>query len=160
MKIRALSPDDYPKVSALLKQTFPEGDYEVRLVENLHRNGKPLHEWICIHRNKAIAYIAYSRAFHGTEVCGLHLAPLAVSPQMQNQGIGTELLNFSLRQEEIKRETLFVLGDPRFYKRFGFEHCSQPVCPFDINNKHFLAIRNTTQQHFTIGYEKEFTTGH
>lgn len=159
MKIRKVTNDDRPKVSALLKLAFPEGTYEVRLIENLHKKEKPLYEWICIHRNKAIAYIAYSRAFHGTEVCGLHLAPLAVSPQMQSQGIGTELLNFSLRQNEIEEQTIFVLGDPSFYERFGFERCSVPTCPFDKNNEHFLAIRNRIQQPFTIGYEKEFMIG-
>lgn len=159
MKIRPLTPEEYPKASALLRQAFPEGNYEVRLIENLHKSGKPLHEWICIHRNKVIAYIAYSRAFHGKEVCGLHLGPLAVKTQMQNHGIGTELLNFSLRQKEIWQQTLFVLGDPKFYRRFGFEHCTLPTCPFDENNEHFLAIRNSNLRPFTIGYEPEFMMG-
>lgn len=159
MKIRPLTPEQYPKVLALLKQAFPEGNYEVRLFENLHKNGKPLYEWICIHRNKVIAYIAYTIAFNGKEICGLHLGPLAVTPQMQNQGIGTELLNFSLRQQEIRKQTLFVLGNPTFYKRFGFNHCQLPSCPFDKNNDHFLAIRNNAQSHYTIGYEPEFMMG-
>lgn len=159
MKIRSLTPENHPKTSALLQQTFPNGNYEKRLIENLHKASKPLHEWICIHRNKVIAYIAYSRAFHGKEVCGLHLAPLAVAPQVQNQGVGTELLNFSLRQPEIRQQTLFVLGDPNFYKKFGFEQCALPTCPFDKKNKHFLAIRNNTQVPFTIGYEPEFMIG-
>ena len=159
MKIRKLTPEEYPKVSALLQQAFPDSKYEVRLFENLHKNEKHLNEWICIHRNKAVAYIAYSNAFYGKEVFGLHLAPLAVAPQNQNQGIGSELLSFSLRQKEIKEKTIFVLGDPKFYTKFGFEHCTLPICPFDKNNEHFLSIRNTTSSSFTVGYEKEFLIG-
>jgi len=171
MKIRKLTPEEYPKVSALLQQAFPDSKYEVRLFENLHKNEKhlnewicihhekPLNEWICIHRNKAVAYIAYSNAFYGKEVFGLHLAPLAVAPQNQNQGIGSELLSFSLRQKEIKEKTIFVLGDPKFYTKFGFEHCTLPICSFDKNNEHFLSIRNTTSSSFTVGYEKEFLIG-
>ena len=159
MKIRILTPEGYTKASALLRKAFPDSNYEVRLFENLHENGKNLHEWICIHRNKAIAYIAYSSAFCGKEVCGLHLAPLAVTPQMQNQGIGSELLRFSLRHKVIKDKTLFVLGDPNFYMNFGFEHCNIPVCPFDENNEHFLAIRNDVSNMFTVGYEQEFLIG-
>ena len=159
MKIRKLIPEEYPKALALLRQVFTDGSYEVRLFENLHKKEKPLHEWICIHRNRAIAYIAYSNAFKGKEVCGLHLGPLAVSPQMQHQGIGSELLRFSLRQKEIKEKTLFVLGDPNFYMKFGFEQCSSPICPFDHNNEHFLSIRNATSSMFTVEYEPEFWIG-
>ncbi len=159
MKIRKLTPEEYPKASALLRRAFPNSNYEVQLIENLHKNEKSLHEWICIHRNKAIAYIAYSNAYNGKEVCGLHLAPLAVTTQMQNQGIGSELLRFSLRQKAIRDKALFVLGDPNFYKKFGFKQCALPICPFDKNNKHFLSIRNNTSTQFTVGYEPEFFIG-
>ena len=158
MKIRKLIPENYAKASALLRQAFPQSKYEVRLFENLHKNEKLLHEWICIHRNKAVAYIAYSNAFYEKEVCGLHLAPLAVTPRMQNQGIGSELLRFSLRQKEIEEKTLFVLGPPGFYSRFGFRRCTTPICPFDKKNKHFLSIRNTISTPFTVGYEPEFSS--
>lgn len=156
MKIRRLTPDGYPKAAALLRQAFPEGDYETRLFANLHANNRNLHEWICIHRNKAIAYIAYSNAYRSKKICGLHLAPLAVTPDMQGQGIGSELLRFSLRQKEIKAKTLFVFGNPDFYQRFGFTLCAIPRCPFDENNRHFLSIRNEEKDPFTVGYEPEF----
>ncbi len=157
MKIRKLTPENYPKVSALLRKAFPGSKYEIRVFDNLHNSEKLLHEWICIHRNKAVAYIAYSNAYYGKEVCGLHLAPLAVTPQMQNQGIGSELLRFSLRQKEIKEKTLFVLGAPGFYTKFGFEHCTAPICLFDKSNKHFLSIRNNASTSVTVGYEPEFS---
>ncbi|MGB3210589.1 MAG: N-acetyltransferase [Desulforhopalus sp.] len=159
MKIRRLTPEEYPKALALLKQAFPNSTYEVRLFENLHKNERPLHEWICIHRNKATAYIAYSNAYLGEEVCGLHLAPLAVAPQMQNQGIGSELLSFSLRQKEIRESPIFVLGDPYFYRKFGFKPSAKILCPFDKKNEHFLSIHQDRQESFTIGYEPEFFTG-
>jgi putative acetyltransferase len=156
MKIRKLTPENHARVYALLRQAFPGSNDEVQLVENLHSNGKTLHEWVCIHTNKIIAYIAFSNAYNGTDVCGLHLAPLAVKPEFQNQGIGSELLRFALRQDVIKESTLFVLGDPGFYKKFGFELCNMPVCPFDKNNEHFLSMRNNTSNQFTVGYEGEF----
>lgn len=156
MKIRKVTSEESPKAAALLKKVFPGSTYETRLFENLHKNGKDLHEWICVHRNKAIAYIAYTNAFNGKEVCGLHLAPLAVTPQMQNHGIGSELLRFSLRQKEIRESPLFVLGDPKFYMKFGFEPCSTPSCPFDKRGGHFLSIRNNSSSLFTVGYEPEF----
>ncbi len=159
MKIRKLSPDNYTKATALLRQAFPGSSYEVRLFENLHKNEKTIHEWVCIHSTKITAYIAFTQAFEGSQVCGLHLSPLAVKPQFQNQGIGSELLRFSLRQEIIKANSIFVLGDPNFYKRFGFEHCKYPICPFDKNNAHFLCINNAASHKYTVGYEQEFELG-
>lgn len=159
MKIRKITPELYPKASALLLQTFQGSNYEVRLFENLHKNGKTVHEWGLIHINRIIAYIAFTNAYNGRDVCGLHLAPLAVKTEFQNQGIGSELLRFALRQDVVKANTIFVLGDPVFYQKFGFELCTMPSCPFDKNNAHFLSIRNTTSSQFTVGYEREFKIG-
>jgi putative acetyltransferase len=156
MKIQKLTEEKRPKVYALLQRAFPGSDYEAGLVRKLHEQGKPLHEWVCIQTGKVIAYIAFTQAFHGTEVCGLHLAPMAVAPDFQRQGVGTELLRFALRQETIKDRTLFVLGEPGYYRRFGFEPCSLPLCPFDRDNAHFLALRNTVTTSFLVGYEPEF----
>lgn len=158
MKIRPLTPEDYPKAAALLQQAFPRSRHELQRFEKLHANKKVLHEWVCIHRNMVTAYIAFSKAFEGGRVCGLHLAPLAVNPQMQNQGIGSELLRFALRQDVIKESTIFVLGDRTFYEKFGFELCVQPLCPFAQNNAHFLSIRNHASHQYTVGYEREFKT--
>jgi putative acetyltransferase len=158
MKIQKVTEETRGKVYALLRCAFPGSAYESELVQNFHKNGKPEHEWVCIHTNKVIAYLAFSNAYHGKNVCGLHLAPMAVAPEFQKQGVGSELLRFALRQEPIKNQTLFVLGEPGYYKRFGFEPCSLPVCPFDKDNAHFLSMRNNTTTLFIVGYEPEFRT--
>lgn len=159
MKIRKLTPENYAKVSALLRQAFPGSTYEVQVVENLHKYGNAVHAWVCIHTNTVIAAIVFSNAYNGAAVCGLHLAPLAVKPEFQKQGIGSELLRFALRQEVIKANTIFVLGDPCFFQKFGFAACAMPLCPFDKDNAHFLGLRNNTASQFTVGYEPEFNIG-
>lgn len=156
MKIQKLSVENRPKVYALLQRAFPGSSYESLLLQKLHENNRTVHEWVCIHTNKAIAYIAFTNAYNGREFCGLHLAPMAVAPDFQKQGVGSELLRFALRQESIKNELLFVLGEPAFYSKFGFEPCRQPLCPFDDNNAHFLSMRNGATDDFTVGYEPEF----
>jgi putative acetyltransferase len=156
MKIQRLTEENRPKVYALLRRAFPGSDYEAELVRKFHETGKPAFEWVCVHCNKVIAYLAFSNAYHGNDVCGLHLAPMAVTPEFQKQGVGSELLRFALRQEAIKNQTLFVLGEPGFYKRFGFEPCRLPICPFDKDNAHFLSIRNDGNTSSIVGYEPEF----
>ncbi|MBT0664147.1 N-acetyltransferase [Geobacter pelophilus] len=156
MKIQKVTDETRVKAYALLQRAFPSSDYETTLVKKLHENGRPMHEWVCIHVGKVIAYIAFTNAYHGNELCGLHLAPMAVAPDFQKQGIGSELLRFALRQEAIKNQTLFVLGEPGYYQRFGFAPCTVPICPFDNNNAHFLSMRNESTVSFVVGYEPEF----
>lgn len=156
MKIRQLTPENYAKVTALLRQAFPGRTDELRLVENFHKHGKAVHEWVGIHTNKIIAYIAFSKAYNGSAICGLHLAPLAVKPEFQRQGVGSELLRFALRQEVIKTQAVFVLGEAGFYQKFGFAPCEMPICPLVKKKVSFLSIHNDTTSQFTVGYESEF----
>jgi putative acetyltransferase len=158
MKIQAVTPEHRPKVYALLQRAFPGSAYEAELVRQLHRQERPLLEWVAIQAGKVIAYLAFSRAFHGREVCGLHLAPLAVAPDFQGRGVGSELLRFALRQEAVRSRPLFVLGEPAYYRRFGFEPCRQPVCPYDRDNAHFLSMGAAGAAPFVVGYEPEFRT--
>jgi putative acetyltransferase len=158
MKIQKLSVENRPKVYALLKLAFPRSAYETGLVQKLHENGRVVHEWVCIHTSRVIAYIAFTNAYQRKEICGLHLAPMAVSPEFQRQGVGAEILRFALRQESIRSQTLYVLGEPGYYQRFGFEPCSNPLCTFDKDNAHFSSLRNSATVAFKVGYEPEFNT--
>lgn len=52
----------------------------------------------------------------------LALAPLAVHPQFQRQGIGSQLVEAGVAIADTMQEPLaIVLGHPAFYTRFGFK---------------------------------------
>ena len=52
--------------------------------------------------------------------CG-GVAPLSVLPEHQSSGIGSKLMKAAIKNsEQMKIDALFVLGDPNYYKRFGF----------------------------------------
>jgi putative acetyltransferase len=61
----------------------------------------------------------------GRRVVGMGLAPMAVLPERQREGIGSRLVNRGL---EILRERgcpfVVVVGHPEYYPRFGFEPAS------------------------------------
>lgn len=135
MKIRKVTPELYPKAAALLKQAFHESNVASQLIEKFHNGTESVHEWVCLHTNTVVGYIAFSTARDGRDVCGLHLGPMAVKPEFQRQGIGSELLRFALRQAVIKESTLFVSGDPRFFGKFGFAPCDTPVTPLHKKSK-------------------------
>lgn len=156
MKIRKLTPEMVPKAASLLDHAFAPSKREVQLFDKLHENGRTMYEWVCIVRDRVVAYIGLTNAYDGTQVVGLHLGPLAVQPQMRGQGIGSELLRFALRQEGIKERTIFVLGEAKFFQKFGFEQCTLPICPSAQGTGKFLIIRNELGTGSRIGYEPEF----
>ena len=50
------------------------------------------------------------------------LAPLSVLPSHQNKGIGSKLVKYGNYQvKKMGFTQIFVLGDPKYYSRFGFE---------------------------------------
>jgi putative acetyltransferase len=54
------------------------------------------------------------------------LAPLAVRPASQKQGIGSRLVQAGLAEcAALGYELAVVLGDPSYYARFGFRTASQ-----------------------------------
>jgi putative acetyltransferase len=61
----------------------------------------------------------------GRRVVGMGLAPMAVLPDRQRQGIGSQLVRRGL---DILRERgcpfVVVVGHPEYYPRFGFERAS------------------------------------
>ena len=157
MKIRKLTPEYVSKAASLLDHAFDPSRSEVQLFDKLHEHNRIIHEWVCLLRDSVVAYIGLTNAYNGKKLVGLHLGPFAVKPQMQGQGIGSELLKFALRQEAIRESTIFVLGDVHFYQKFGFEPCTAPRCPFDKGNKNFLSLRNESCKEYTVGYEPEFS---
>jgi putative acetyltransferase len=59
----------------------------------------------------------------------LGLAPVAVRPEFQRQGVGTALIRNALkRAEEIGEELVFVVGEPGYYARFDF--AAETAAPF------------------------------
>ena len=159
MKIRKVIPEEQNKVYGLFRKGFPGSTVQLNSLQKLHRNNKILHEWVCIHTNKNIAYIAFSNAYDDSKVCGLHLLYLLVKPEFQRQGIGTELLQFALRQQELQDVAVYALGDRNFYERFGFELCQNQRSKFSGKKRKLLSLGNTTASPFTVTYDPEYKPG-
>ena len=72
---------------------------------------------------KIIGHIAFSPVSIGGDDTrqGYILAPLAVEPEFQHQGVGSKLIeNGKQRLRGQGAQLLFVYGDPEYYARFGF----------------------------------------
>jgi putative acetyltransferase len=95
----------------------------------------------------------------------LGLAPVAVHPQWQRQGVGSSLVQRGL--DECRRRAMaavFVLGAPTFYTRFGFipAHTRGLRCVYEapIDAFQMLSLNNTFAVPSTglIHYRPEFNS--
>ena len=79
------------------------------------------------------------------EAKGIGLAPVAVRPDVQSQGIGSKLIREGLRLcQELGDDYCVVPGAPKYYQRYGFERASN----FGLQNEYrvdneFMVIRFT-----------------
>lgn len=70
------------------------------------------------------------------------LAPLAILPEFQKQGIGSLLMNESIaKADKNGHGIIIVLGHPEYYPKFGFQPASQygMSSPFDAPDNCFMA---------------------
>lgn len=73
----------------------------------------------------------------------LLLAPLAVAPEYQGRAVGSRLVEFALdRALQFGYGSVFVLGHPAYYPRFGFKPASgwgiSPPC--DVPGESFMVL--------------------
>lgn len=136
MEIRAEDPGDIKQVREVLRSAF-RTEAESRLVDALRASGQAVISLVAVRAGDVLGHILFSPVTTAPpgEAKGLGLAPLAVRPAAQSQGIGSRLVQEGLRLcEETGYDFCVVLGDPRYYQRFGFEKASA----FGIRNEYGL----------------------
>ncbi len=127
MFLRRETPDDRAAIVAVHAAAFggtPGIDPpEARVVDALRDAGDliPRLSIVAITDGEVIGHVACSRAHvDGCSVLVL-LAPLGVVPAHQCRGVGTALMHAVLSAADALDEpAVAVLGDPGFYRRFGF----------------------------------------
>ncbi len=125
--IRPESPEDAPRVRQINELAF-EQPAEADLVEQLRRNCADALSLVA-EGDAIVGHILFTPVVIesvGRTVVGMGLAPMAVLPDRQRQGIGSQLVRRGL---DILRERacpfVVVVGHPEYYPRFGFEPASR-----------------------------------
>jgi putative acetyltransferase len=144
VNIRAERTDDVATIRGVLISAFP-GPAEADLVERLRANRELMLSLVAELEGTVCGYVAFPRlvvesAGEGADAAGL--APLAVSPQSHRCGIGSLLVREGLRLLDAQGLPLvFVLGDPAYYARFGFDPAAARSFDSPYSGTHFMALR-------------------
>ena len=164
IQIRETKVEDFNNIMEVEKQAFGY-DKEAKLVVDLlaDKSAEPIVSLLAFYNNEAIGHILFTRAYFDGQQNQpmIHiLAPLAVKPEFQRQGIGGLLIKAGLKLLEEKGSNLvFVLGHKEYYPKYGFipgaEHLGYPA-PYPIPQEYadYWMVRPIGKKGFDIGKGK------
>jgi putative acetyltransferase len=132
--IRPERAEDSVTIHEVHRAAFPT-DAEANLVDRLRESDHARLSLVAEENGRLVGHVLFSPvSINGaTDAEGLGLAPLAVPPSSQRQGIGSALIREGLavcRREAIP--FVVVLGNPAFYHRSGFQRASE----FGLDNEY------------------------
>lgn len=148
MHIRTEREEDYSQIYEVVKKAFEKAEHsdgnEQDLVEKLRKNKAYINSLslVCEDNDKIVGYVMFTKNKIG-KVTGLTLAPLAILPKYQHRRLGTLLVKYGLKiAKELGYEYVVVLGNPKYYNRFGFVTSKEfgIKSPFDVPSKNFMAL--------------------
>jgi putative acetyltransferase len=124
MTIRLERPDDASGIRHVNVIAFGQ-PAEADLVDKLRAAGAESLSLVA-EDETVVGHILFTPVVVDGRVVGMGLAPMAVHPDRQRQGIGSRLVQRGL---EVLRERgcplVVVVGHPEYYPRFGFEPASK-----------------------------------
>ena len=133
---------DIPAIRDLNKRAF-EQDQEANIIDALRSNRAVMLSMVAISDGQVVGHIMYSPISIDGKVSGAALGPMAVLPEYQGQGVGSELIkkgNQRLRNDGCP--FIIVLGHSEYYARFGFEPASmhEITCEWDVPDNVFMVL--------------------
>jgi putative acetyltransferase len=141
--IRLEQPDDVAAVRETNEQAFG-APAEARLVARL-RDSSDCISLVATIDDRVVGHILFTPVSlePATTVRIAGLAPMAVRPEHQRAGIGSELARAGL--DECRRRgyaAVVVVGHPEFYPRFGFVpgHTRGLECEFPVRPEVFMTL--------------------
>lgn len=118
-------PGDVDGIYLVHQQAFERPD-EAEVVNRLRKDSPVFLSIVARNKGRILGHVLFTPASilqpDGSSITGLGLAPLAVLPYYQGQGIGSALCREGLRRiDPAAYPFVIVLGHPGYYPHFGFE---------------------------------------
>ena len=167
LEIRQENKNDYEQVYNVVKTAFENAEHsdgnEQDLVNDLRKSDSFIPELslVAVKDNKIVGHILFTKIKIG-KYGELALAPLAVLPKYQRQGIGKKLIETGHKiAKELGYNYSIVLGSEKYYPKFGYTSAIDYgiKAPFEVPNENFMAIKlkdTEVEIKGTVQYAKEF----
>jgi putative acetyltransferase len=125
------------------RQAFGRAD-EASLVRRLRDDGLVVASLVAEQDGAAAGHLMLSwlpTRVDGHSLRAVALAPVAVLPERQRQGVGSLLVEASIQAaRELNVEAIIVLGHPRYYPRFGFSASAARGLAAPFSGDAFMAL--------------------
>lgn len=167
LEIRQENKNDYDEVYNVVKKAFETAEHsdgnEQDLVSQLRTSDAFIPELslVAIKDNRIVGYILFTKIKIGKSE-ELALAPLAVLPEYQRQGIGSELIEQGHTiAKKLGYHYVVVLGSEKYYPRLGYVSAIKfgVSAPFNVQSENFMAkkLKDTNKEiKGIVKYAKEF----
>ncbi len=121
--IRREIPEDIDSIRYVNEQAFEQKE-ETELIDKLRNRDVVTLSLVAVQDEQIVGHILFSPVTVESDCSSfeaISLAPMAVLPEYQCQGIGSQLVQVGLKEcYQLGHEVVVVLGHPDYYPRFGF----------------------------------------
>ena len=166
MDIRTERPEDLEAVRNVNIAAFGR-ENEANLVARLRGIGSTF-SFVAVQSDRIVGHLLFSlvtvEGKFSKNLSILGLAPVAVLPNYQRQGIGTRMIREGLKEcGRSGFQAVVVLGHPHFYSRFGFIPASRNSlrCEYDVPDEAFMVLELESgalqECSGTVKYRSEFS---
>ncbi|MCK1514048.1 N-acetyltransferase [Bradyrhizobium sp. 190] len=119
MIVRLETPGDVAAIRIVEEIAFGQSA-EAQLVDDLRAAGDSVFSLVAVDDGTVVGHALFSRM--EAPFPALALGPVAVLHEHRRTGFGSRLIRQGIaRSEAAGWQGIFVLGDPAFYRRFGFD---------------------------------------
>ena len=145
MQVRKEIPSDIDVIQEIITEAFltePHSDLTEQFVVNALREAGVLSISLVVETSgQLVAHVAVSPIKVSDGSVGWYgLGPISVKPEEQGKGIGSMLMKSALEElKQIGAKGCVLLGEPDYYRRFGFKVFDGLVLP-GFPSRYFQAI--------------------
>lgn len=134
LHVRLEQPAEAPLIEILHQNAFGQ-QTEADVVARLRAANALAISLVAVVGGRLVGHVAFSPVTSAAgAACGLGLGPLAIDADHRRRGIGARLVQAGLERARVDGwPAAFVLGEPAYYRRFGFKpaasrglHCKWP----------------------------------
>ena len=136
--IHTEGPEDFASIREVHLASFPNAG-EADLVDELRQSGNSKISLVAKIEGRVVGHIMCSEMTAPFPALGL--APVAVLPEHRKQGIADRLIRQAMQiAKDSTHQAMFVLGDPAYYGRFGFDAALAADFETPFAGPHFMVM--------------------